>query len=116
MSARDPLSAIPVAASNTSLDVLPSGGGLLRRSTSDAGGVGAWLARTLDLQRQRSYELDELGACFWGLVDGQRCLSDIQVALCQRHALTPEQARRAIVEFTATLMRRNLLGLRVPPT
>ena len=116
MSASDPLSAIPVAASGTSLEVLPGGGGLLRRRTSDAVGVGAWFARAFGFERQRSYELDELGACFWTLIDGRRRLSEIQAALCRRHALTPEQARHAIVEFTAVLMRRNLLGLRVPRT
>jgi len=114
--AREPLSAIPVAASGTSLEVLPAGGGVLTRLAPEAGGVQAWFARTLGFRGQRRFQLDEIGACFWCQVDGERRLSDIQGTLCSRYALSPEQARRAIVEFTAVLMRRNLLGLRVEDT
>lgn len=116
MTARDPLSAIPVAASDTSLEVLSTGGGVLTRHAPQAGGLRAWFARTLRFQSQRRFQLDELGACFWRQVDGERRLSDIQGTLCSRYALSPEQARRAIVEFTAALMRRNLLALRVEDT
>jgi hypothetical protein len=110
---RDPLSAIPVAAEDTSLQASSARGALLVRRERRAGGIGAWLARRLRFQPQRFYELDELGACFWAEVDGQRRLSDIRDTLCRRYALSPEDARRAVIEFTAALMRRNLLALRV---
>jgi hypothetical protein len=116
MAARDPLSAVPVAGSHTSLEVWPGGGGVLTRRVADESGVGAWLSRKLGYRQQRRYELDEVGACFWGQVDGQRPLSEIQRTLCSRYALSPEQARRAVVEFTALLMRRNLLVLRLEET
>lgn len=111
--ARDLLSAIPVAASDASLEVLPAGGAVLTRRAPEASGLYGWFARALRFQGQRRFELDEVGACFWCQVDGERRLSDIQSTLCSRYALSPEQARRAIVEFTAVLMRRNLLALRV---
>lgn len=113
MTTRDPLSAIPVAADDTSLRALSGGGALLTRREGNASGVAAWLARRLRFQPQRFYELDELGACFWAEVDGERRLSDIRDTLCCRYALSPEDARRAVIEFTAALMRRNLLALRV---
>ena len=113
MKLRDPLSAVPVAATGTSLEVLPSGGAVLTRRESQTAGVAAWLARTLRFQPRRRYELDDVGVCFWAQIDGRRRLSDIQGTLCLRYSLSPEQARRAIVEFTAALMRRNLLALRI---
>ena len=114
MSGRDLLSAIPVAASGTSLEVLPGGGAVLTLRGPEAGGVRAWLARALQFRQQRRF--DEVGACFWGEVDGERRLSDIQGTLCSRYGLSVEQARRAIVEFTAVLLRRNLLALRLEDT
>jgi hypothetical protein len=113
MTARDLLSAVPVASSGTSLEELPGGGGVLTRRSAKRDGLGGWLAHKLRFQRERHYELDELGACYWSQVDGLRRLSEIQHTLCDRYALSPEQARRAVVEFTALLMRRNLLALRV---
>lgn len=113
MTIRDPLSAIPVAASDTALHRLADGGALLVRRAGQARGLAAWLAHKLRFFPQRRYELDELGACFWGEIDGQRRLSDIRDTLCSRHALSSDEARRAVVEFTAALMRRHLLALRV---
>lgn len=116
MSAPDPLSAIPVAASDVSLEVSPTGGGVLSRRAPEARGLRGWFSRTLQFRGQRRFELDEVGACFWCQIDGERSLSDIQGTLCSRYALAPEQARRAVVEFTAVLMRRNLLALRLEET
>lgn len=116
MSGRDVLTAIPVAASDTSLQVLPGGGGVLTRRAPQANGLRAWFARALRFQDQRRFQLDEVGACFWCQVDGERRLYDIQGALCSRFGLSPDEARRAIVEFTAALMRRNLLLLRLEDT
>src|SRR6188768_3214045 len=91
MSARDVLSAIPVAASDTSLEVLPGGGGVLTRRAPEARGIRAWLAGALQFRQQRRFELDEVGACFWCEVDGERRLSDIQGTLCSRYGLSSEQ-------------------------
>jgi hypothetical protein len=113
VTSRDLLSAVPVASSGTSLTALPSGGAVLTRRGVETEGLGGWLSRKLRFQRERRYELDELGAWYWSQVDGERRLSEIQRTLCGRYALSPEQARRAVVEFTALLMRRNLLALRV---
>jgi hypothetical protein len=113
MASRDLLSAVPVASGGTTLMALPGGGGVLTRRAPEASGLGGWLATRLRLQRELCFELDELGVCYWVQVDGERRLSDIQRTLCEKHALLPDEARRAVVEFTATLMRRNLLGLRL---
>lgn len=116
MARRDLLSAVPVAASDTTVQALPGGSGVvLTRRAPMAGKVGGWLSRRLSFQRERRYELDEVGACYWAQVDGTRPLSEIQRTLCERYALSPEQARRAIIEFTAVLMRRHLLALRPEP-
>jgi Coenzyme PQQ synthesis protein D (PqqD) len=114
--ARDVLNAVPVAAADTSLQALPRGGVLLVRRLPAKPGLFGGLVQRLRLERELRYELDAVGACFWAHVDGRRRLSDIQVALCQRFSLEPQDARRAIVEFTASLMRRHLLALRPEET
>jgi hypothetical protein len=116
MTSRDPLSAVPVAALHTSLLELPTGGAVLTRCAPAAAGLRAGLARALRFRHQQRFELDEVGAYFWCQVDGERRLSDIHGSLCRRYGLSSNEARRAIVEFTAVLLRRNLLALRLEDT
>jgi hypothetical protein len=113
MPQRDLLAAVPVAASGTTLVPLHGGGAVLTRRAPQSPGLGGWLAKRLRLRRELRFELDELGVCYWTQIDGERRLSEIQSTLSAKYELTPEAARRAVVEFTATLMRRNLLGLRM---
>jgi hypothetical protein len=109
---RDLLHAVPVPADGTSVQALPHGGVLLVRRVPPQPGILGALARRLRFERQLRFELDEVGACYWAALDGRRPLSEIQLTLCQRFSLEPAAARRAIVQFTATLMRRHLLALR----
>jgi len=117
MSRRDLLSAIPVAAADTQLELWPGRGGVLtRRAPERASRLQAWLAQRLRFHGERRFELDEMGAYFWEQVDGKRPLSDIHAALCRRYGLSPEPARRSVVEFTAAMLRRDLLALRLEKT
>lgn len=111
-SARDPLDAIPVVPS----DVRSSrrGRGLLLERRVRAGGrVGAFVERTLKLERTRRFELDELGKTYFDAVDGSRTLGEIALQLAETHGLEPEEGRRAVRAFTATLVSRGLLALRL---
>ena len=113
MTGRDLFSAVPVAACGTSLALLPDGGGVLSRRGEAPAGFGGWLVRSLRLERALRYQLDQVGACYWTHVNGERSLADIQTELCLRFELPSAEARRAIIQFTAALMSKNLLALRV---
>lgn len=113
MRARGVLSAVPVAARGARLTPMPEGGGVLSlREPAPNSIIGRW-AHALGLSRAVRVELDAIGVCYWEQVDGARSLAEIQRALCERFALPTTEARGAVVEFTAALMRRNLVALRV---
>jgi Coenzyme PQQ synthesis protein D (PqqD) len=113
MAGRELFSAVPVPASGASLSQRPDGGGVLSLQGEAPSGFWGSLVRRLGLERRVRFELDALGVCYWTHVDGERSLLEIQRALCDQFSLPGAQARRAIVEFTAALMRRNLVALRL---
>ncbi len=113
MAARELLSAVPVPASGASLSALPGGGGVLSLRAAAPGGVAGILVRKLRLERAVRVRLDEVGVYYWSKLDGERSLLEIQRELCAQFALPAADARRAIIEFTAALMRRSLLALRL---
>lgn len=113
MAGRDLFSAVPVAASGASLAPLPDGGGVLSLRGEAPAGFRGWLVRTLKLERSVRFQLDRIGACYFRLVDGERNLADIQRVLCAELELPRAEVRRAIIEFTALLMRKNLVALRL---
>lgn len=113
MATRDLLSAVPVPANGASLSPLADGGGVLSLRGAAPSGFGGWLVRALRLERAVRVQLDQVGVCYWSHVDGERSLSEIQLALCERFDLAAAPSRRAVVEFTAALMTRNLVALRV---
>jgi hypothetical protein len=116
MPERDPFAAIPVISRGTWCEPAPSGDGLIvRRTDEPKGALSRFLQRKLAWQRQRVFEFDAVGACYFEQVDGHTPLSEISRILCERFELPPDRARRAVIEFTAVLMRRGLLGLRLEP-
>ena len=110
--ARDPLDAIPVVPDDVRR--APHGRGLLLERRVRAGGrIGTFVERTLELERTRRFELDELGKAYFYAVDGSRTLGEIALELAEAHGLEPEEGRRAVRAFTATLVSRGLLALRL---
>jgi hypothetical protein len=115
-SARDPLDAVPVASANARVEPLAQGPGIaLVLREPAASNPAARLFQKLGLKREKRFELDAFGESYWSLLDGVRSLAQIHAGLCQKHQLGPEAARRSVIEFTATLMRRGLIGLETRP-
>jgi hypothetical protein len=110
--ARDPLEAVPVIPAD--VRAAPHGRGLLLERRVGAGGrLGAFVERTLGLRRTRRFELDELGKAYFEAVDGARTLAQIARTLANARGVEPEEGRRAVRAFTATLVSRGLLALRL---
>ncbi len=58
--------------------------------------------------------LDERGSAFWGLIDGETELNEIERQLRQKFSLSREDSELAAVQFTKRLMKRYLIYLKVP--
>jgi hypothetical protein len=111
----DPLQAIPIVPNATRSEPLTSRQGLLLfRTDQPQGHIFGWLAR-LGWKRERIFELDAVGACFYHEVDGRRSLIEIQETLVTTFGFDEHTARKAVVAYTSQLMRRGLLVLKVEP-
>ena len=111
----DPLQAIPIVPDATRSEPLISRQGLLLfRTDQPQGHIFGWLAR-LGWKRERVFELDAVGACFYHEVDGRRSLIEIQETLVTTFGFDEHTARKAVVAYTSQLMRRGLLVLQVAP-
>jgi len=110
----DPLAAIPVAPDNVHADLSVPERVRLRWHNPPRTRLGAWLARALGWQRGAVLELDARGSCFWRGIDGQRTLHAIAADLRTTFGLEQAATEQAVIEFTATLMRRGVLCLRLP--
>ena len=49
------------------------------------------------------YTLDEVGAFIWELIDGQRTVGDIKMAMLDEYDVTPETAEADLVDFLEQL-------------
>jgi len=65
--------------------------------------------RRILIQRDQTYELDEVGGRIWELCDGTRSAADIAGALTQEYDVTPEQALADVQEFVQDLKAKGLL-------
>ena len=55
------------------------------------------------------YTLNEVGAAVWELIDGQSSLDQIVAAVCDRYEVTPEAARRDVIELIDSLEEAGLI-------
>ena len=55
------------------------------------------------------YTLNEVGAIVWELIDGQSSLDQIVAAVCDRYEVTPEEARRDVIELIESLEEAGLI-------
>ncbi len=62
-------------------------------------------------KRFRQFDLDPVGREFWELCDGRRDLGRIEKLLRDRHGWDKDECRHAVVTYTMTLTRRQLLYL-----
>jgi len=55
------------------------------------------------------YTLNEVGATIWKLIDGTRTADDIALAVVETFDVEPEQARRDVEEFLASLTEAGMV-------
>ncbi|GFK95690.1 Coenzyme PQQ synthesis protein D [Fundidesulfovibrio magnetotacticus] len=70
--------------------------------------MGAWDGRPL----QKKLELDELGTFCWDLIDGERTVKDMALALGERYGVPAREAELSVAAFLRELGRRGLIGVR----
>ena len=63
----------------------------------------------LNLENGVYYTLNPVGTAIWELVTGERTLSEILSALCERYDVRPEAARRDLVALVTHLSREGLI-------
>ena len=63
----------------------------------------------------RRFELDEMGADLWHLIDDKRTVADLVEHLTRTRSLDPQQARESMISYVHMLMTRGLVGLVVQP-
>ena len=56
------------------------------------------------------YTLNDVGATIWKLIDGTRTADDIALAVVEAFEVEPEQARRDVEEFLASLTEAGMIG------
>ena len=113
--ARDPLCAVPLVPEGVKAEATKDGVLVTRRLSAGRGLGGrivAWLGGSYPVR----VELDERGAAFWNRIDGHRPLASIAQDLEARFGVSGDEARRATIEFTKQLMRRNLIALKIEPS
>jgi len=61
--------------------------------------------------REKSFDLDALGAQVWRACDGRTNVESLIVGFAQKHRLNIREAEVSVTTFLNTLMRRNLVAL-----
>jgi len=108
-----PLEAIPLRSGGTAADARPDGGCLLRMPLTPSGRFHRLLSRWLGRQEIRLL-LDARGHAFWQQIDERRTLGEISRSLAADFQAPEADCRRAVVQYTAELVRRGFLHLSIP--
>lgn len=114
--ARDPFLARPVVmpgveSAKDSLGLIQ-----IRRRSEPKGKFTRSLSRIFKMHYAMRVKLDKAGSVFWALIDGQRTLGDITGTMEGELAWTSAESRQATIEFTAMLMKRELIALQIDKT
>jgi len=110
----DPFAALPVRTPFVRARADSQGCLQIKHSPPPGRGLRGLFARYFSLFPVRRIFLDERGSFFWNQIDGQHTLADIERALNQKYAMEAQQSRDAVILFTKMLMRRGLIGLKLP--
>lgn len=105
----DPLDAIPVVPAEVDAKRDAKGCFQIRRKIMMKKGLGNWISGKFNLERFRRINLDGFGSTYWEQVNGRRTLRDIMVTLMAQYGWTEVEAKKAVIDFTAELMRRGLI-------
>jgi hypothetical protein len=109
-----PLDAIPdvmaTVESRTGRDGLVQ----VRQPRLYTGGLSRRLARLVRWRADVIIQLDEYGSFYWRQINGQRSLDELATQFSERFGRTPEESRRAVLQFTRELLARRLVYLKQP--
>jgi hypothetical protein len=116
VAARDPLDAVPLVPPDVSATEAEGRRGpevrvtrRLRPGRGLGGRLVAWMGGDYPIR----VALDGAARFFWRQIDGRRSLAEIAAAVRREYGMGEDEARRATIEFTKSLMRRHLIGLRI---
>jgi len=76
-----------------------------------------WLVRLFSRKSKtfaRKFELDEVGAELWRLINGTRTVSDLAEHLQRSRGFDEAQAKESMVAYLNMLLVRGIVGLVVP--
>ena len=62
-----------------------------------------------------SFVLNRLGTLIWNLMDGQRTIAEIALAVCEKYDVTPETALSDTIELAEGLLARQLVAIGAVP-
>jgi hypothetical protein len=110
----DPFAACPVRGPFVQSLTDKQGRLQLKHSPPPGRGLRGFLERQFALITVRRIFLDERGSFFWNLIDGNHTLGEIERKLARQYDLETRQSRDAVILFTKMLMRRGLIGLKLP--
>jgi len=85
----------------------------LQRTSTPQRGLERFFAGRFGLRSRQRVNLDAHGTFFWQQIDGRRDLAEIARRVREQHGLDEKEGRDAVVSFTAMLMRRRLINLRI---
>ena len=109
----DPLAAVPRVAPEVEVRVADDGTYHVRKAVPSPGNGGFLEKLTRSWKRESYVNLDKNGTDFWKKIDGETTLGAIADTLSSEWDLDRTQCRRAVIQFTRSLMTRNLIVLEV---
>ena len=110
---RDPFEAVPVRNEHAEARIDRNACAQIRMRLQPKHGrsIVSRLAFQLGFHRDVRVDLDTRGSRYWELIDGHRNLGEIERQLRDEFGLTPEESRKATLQFTKMLMLRHLILL-----
>ncbi len=110
---RNPLEAVPCIPVHIESGVDNLGLIQLRRPIQPKGFLTQRITRLTGFNCASRLNLDACGSFYWQQINGEKNLALISQAFAEKFQCPIEDARAAVLQFTRTLMLRNMVSLRL---
>ena len=110
---RDPLLAIPIAASDVEARIDNQQCIQLRRTMPVRKGMIGFVVKRFKIQREKRINLDEHGTRFWNQIDGKKNLLTITESLVTGLKADRADCKMAVIMYTKALMQRGFINLKI---
>jgi hypothetical protein len=110
MDRRQSLAGVPVFSRNVTIDRGRDKAWQLVVTTQRRSGI---FARFLPPTYTKRLQLDELGCCVVGLIDGHRTVEAIVKAFREQYRLNRREAELSVTEFLKMLLQRRLIAIAI---